>query len=153
MSSLFEPLNNRSPSVFSGRAIQFHNFLEQRQLRLLQAADERRARINSIEDLRAHNECMRKTFLDQIGGLPVRDCPLNPRITRISDQGDYTVESVVFSARTGVYVTASLYIPKGLHEPSPAVLFLSGHTDNSRMAPRYQEVCQTLVNAHHSDSI
>ena len=147
MSSLFEPLAYRSPPCFSGRSTQFHTFLEQRQLPLLQAADERRARIDSLDALRAHNEFMRKSFLEQIGGLPVRDCPLDPRITRITDQGDYTVESVVFLARTGVYVTASLYIPKGLTEPSPAVLYLSGHTDNSRMAPRYQEVCQTLVNA------
>lgn len=51
MSHLFDPLAQRSPSSFSGRSIQFHNFLEQRQLALLQAADERRAEIDSLEKL------------------------------------------------------------------------------------------------------
>ncbi len=147
MSRDFEPLAHRSPSNFSGRSTQFHTFLEQRQMPLLQAADERRRQIDSIDKLRAHNEFMRKTFIEKMGGIPPRDCPLNPRITTVTDRGDYTVEGVVFNSREGVYVTASLYIPKGLTEPSPAVLYYSGHTDNSRMHPRYQEVCQTLVNA------
>ena len=147
MSRDFEPLNYRSPSSFSGRSTQFHVFLEQRQMSLLQAADERRGQIDSIDKLRTHNEFMRKTFLDKMGGLPARDCPLNPRVTHVTDRGTYTVEGVVFNSRKGVYVTASLYIPKGLMAPSAAVLFFSGHTDTARMAPRYQEVCQTLANA------
>lgn len=147
MSARFDPFAQRHPSHFSGRSTQLHGFLEQRQLPLLQAADERRARINSLEQLEKHAAFMRKMFVEKMGGLPKRDCPLNPQTTKILDMGDYTVEGVVFNARKNVYVTASLYIPKGLTEPSPAVLFLSGHTDNSRMATQYQEVCQTLVNA------
>ena len=147
MSREFEPLTHRAPSSFSGRSTQFHTFLEQRQMPLLQAADERRAKIDSIEKLRAYNAFMRNTFIEKLGGLPVRDCPLNPVTTKVADRGGYVEESVIFNSRRDVYVTASLYLPKGLTEPSPAVLFYSGHTNNARMAPRYQEVCQTLANA------
>lgn len=147
MSQAFLPFVHRSPSNFSGRSTQFHTFLEQRQMPLLQAADDRRRQIDSIEKLRAHNELMRKTFIENMGGIPKRNCPLDPQVTKVTDRGDYTVESVAFKSREGVYVTASLYLPKGLTEPAPAVLFFSGHTDSARMAPRYQEVCQTLVNA------
>ena len=99
MNTRFEPFAQRYPSHFSGRSIQLHTFLEQRQLPLLQSADERRARIDSLEQLEKHATFMRKTFVEKMGGLPNRDCPLNPQTTKILDMGDYTVEGVVFNAR------------------------------------------------------
>ena len=58
-----------------------------------------------------------------------------------------TMEEIIYSARMGVYVTASLYLPKHLKTPAASVLFLSGHTDTARMNERYQKVCQILVHA------
>ncbi len=142
-----QAFSNMSPSNFSGRYTQFHEFLDQRQLALLQEADVRRSQIDSLEKLQTYTRTMRETFIEKMGGIPKRDCPLDAKTLNVIDMGGYTIESVLYSARTGVYVTSSLYLPKNLQGPSAAVLFLSGHTDTARMDAGYQAVCQTLVNA------
>ena len=145
MSGEFQSFLYMSPSTFSGRFTQLHEFLDQRQLALLEKCDEQRAKIDSLEKLQAYADTMRKTFIQKIGGIHERDCPLDARTVDVIDMGDYTIESIVYQARDKVYVPSSLYMPKGLTGPSAAVLFLSGHSDNARMSVRYQEVCQTLA--------
>ena len=145
MSGEFKHFENASPSMFAGPYMQLHEFLDRRQEELLQKGDEARDRIDSLEKLHAHNARMKTAFIEKMGGIPERDCPLNAQITGTVDMGDYTVENIVYCARSGVYVTSSLYLPRGLDAPSAAVLYLSGHTGEARMDVRYQEVCQTLA--------
>ncbi len=147
MNKEFESLNHKTPTMFRGGNTQFNRFLEDRQLALLKKSDERRSALNSIDKLQAHAAFMKKEFMARLGDIPVRDCPLNARVTFVRDMGAYTVENVIFQSRRDVYVTASLYLPKGLTKPSAAVLFLSGHTDDGRIDNRYQEVAQTMANA------
>ena len=40
----------------------------------------------------------------------------------------FTVEKLYFQSRPHLYVTANLYLPKGLKKPAPAILYLCGHT-------------------------
>ena len=145
MSGEFQSFLYMSPSAFSGRFTQLHEFLDRRQLALLQKCDEQRAKVDSLETLQTYARTMRETFIQKIGGIPERDCPLDAKTVDSIDMGDYIIESVIYQARDKVYVPSSLYIPKGLTGPSAAVLFLSGHSDNARMSERYQEVCQTLA--------
>ena len=145
MSGEFQSFLYMSPSAFSGRFTQLHEFLDQRQLALLQKCDEKRNKIDSLDALQTYARTMRETFIQKIGGIPARDCPLDAKTVDIIDMGDYVIESVIYQARDRVYVPSSLYMPKGLTEPSAAVLFLSGHSDHARMSVRYQEVCQTLA--------
>jgi len=147
MSNDFSSLNSFSPPVFFGRHTQLNEFLVRRQMALLQKGDEQRGQIDSIEKLKSHAMSMRKMFIEKLGGIPKRDCPLNARTVKIVDMGTFTIEDIIYTPRKDVYVTSSLYIPKGITKPSAAVLFLSGHTNEGRMGKRYQEVCQTLVNA------
>lgn len=109
--------------------------------------DEKRELVRTLGALRRYNEEMRAAFVEAIGGTMTADAPLNPRITGRLDMGDYTIESVIFTSRPHTYVTASLYIPKGVTLPAPAVLFLCGHAPSGRMDETYQRVCWTLVKA------
>ncbi len=147
MSQEFQTFSHKSPSAFSGRFTQFNRFLEDRQLALLKEGDEHRAELDTIEKVQAHAAAMKQEFMERLGDIPMRDCPLDARVEFVRDMGAYTIENVIFQARRDVYVTASLYLPKGLTEPSAAVLYLCGHTDSGRMSDRYQEVPQTMANA------
>lgn len=147
MKESFDTFAWMSPNDFSGRYVQLHEFLTARQLALLDKSDANRAKIDSIEKHQAYAKYMKETFIQKMGGIPERTCPLDVKITSRLDKGNYTIENLMYTARDGVYVPSSLYIPKGLTEPAPAVLFLSGHVGNARKWEPYQKVCQTLVSA------
>lgn len=143
----FKHFSQFSPSRFSGRANQLNDFVNRRHLALLDEGDAKRAELDTIEKVEAHAAEMRKTFLEKLGGIPERDCPLDPITTKIIEKERFTLESVVFKARKGAYVTGTWYFPKNLTGPSAAVLFLCGHAANGRMFPQYQMICQMLVHA------
>ena len=147
MDQAFRLFSNFAPNRFSGRANQLNDFVNRRQLALLDAGDEGRAHLDTVEKVKAHADTMRKTFLEKLGGIPPRDCPPDPVTTKVTDRGDFTLEAVVFKSGKGCYVTGSWYFPKGLTEPSAAVLFMCGHSANGRMHERYQSICQMLVRA------
>lgn len=58
--------------------------------------------------------------------------PLNPVIHGKVDAGDYTVEKVYFESMPGLFVTGSLYRPKGQGGKHPAVLCPHGHWVDAR---------------------
>lgn len=147
MKTLFSAFENISPEGFCECRNQLNDFITNRHLNLLCEAEERRNSINTEEELRIYAEEMRKRFLYETGGIPKRNCELNAKTVKVIDMGNFTLENIVFNSRKNVYVTGTLYIPKGITEPSPAVLFLCGHFDKGRMADNYQDVCQILVNA------
>jgi dienelactone hydrolase len=53
--------------------------------------------------------------------------PLNAVVTGKADHPAFTVERVQFQSRPGLYVTGSLYVPKGLKGRAPAILYVCGH--------------------------
>ena len=53
---------------------------------------------------------------------------LKPVVTGKIDQPDFTVERLHFQSLPGLYVTADLYLPKGLAKPAPAILYVCGHS-------------------------
>jgi dienelactone hydrolase len=57
---------------------------------------------------------------------------LIPIIHGVVDREDYTVEKVYFESVPGLYVTGSLYRPKGTKGPRPAVLSPHGHWQDGR---------------------
>ncbi|WP_262709588.1 alpha/beta hydrolase family protein [Anseongella ginsenosidimutans] len=52
---------------------------------------------------------------------------------------------MLFESRPDFYVTSSLYIPKGIDKPAPAILYCSGHSALGYRSPVYQHVIINLV--------
>ena len=126
---------------------QLRSWVYRRSEEAFAAGDRARDEIRSKEQLEERVKAMRQAFLDAIGGLPSSDSPLNGRVTKTVSFDGYRVENIIFESRPGMFVTGNLYIPDGLSEPSAAVLFLCGHSDDGKQYDTYQSVCQRLVRA------
>jgi hypothetical protein len=104
-----------------------------------------REAVNSRERLADRQEYVRRRFLECIGGIPEEAGELLPVVTGTIACDGFIIEKIVFQSRPGVRVTCNLYVPAGIRQPSPAILFLCGHHDDAKHQPQYQIVCQTLV--------
>jgi dienelactone hydrolase len=86
------------------------------------------ADIHTLADWQARRPELRREAAEMLGldPLPART-PLHPVITGTLEKDDFTVEKLCFEPEPHLYITASLYLPKHLTNPAPAVLYLSGH--------------------------
>ena len=71
--------------------------------------------------------------------------PLNPRVTATIERDAYRIENVIFESRPRFFVTANLYIPKGLNGKAPGVVGTCGHTTNGKAGETYQSFAQGLA--------
>jgi cephalosporin-C deacetylase-like acetyl esterase len=86
------------------------------------------ADIKTLEDWTSRREGYRRQLFEMLGLDPLPErTPLEAKTTGTVDHAEFTVEKVVFQSRPGLYVTANLYIPKGLSGPAPTVLYVCGH--------------------------
>jgi dienelactone hydrolase len=60
-------------------------------------------------------------------------------------QNGYTIEKIIYESQPNFHVTSVLYVPHGLTQPAPAVIFVHGHSDAGKSYPLYQAVCIELV--------
>jgi hypothetical protein len=127
---------------------QLKDHVYERSRRFFAAGDAERDGIGTVDAVRRRQEHIRRVVIDGVGGLPSSDTPLNPRVTGTVAGDGFRIEKIIFESRPRHYVTANLYLPlKRLEGRSAAVLFLSGHHDTAKVAPEYQNVCQTLARA------
>ena len=96
-------------------------------------------------EVRAWQAHCRERALAAIGGLPPDDTPLEPEQLGTVRGDGFLVEKVIFQSLPGAYVTANLYLPRGLRDRTGAVLFLCGHAEEAKAYPHYQAVCQRLA--------
>jgi dienelactone hydrolase len=91
-------------------------------------ADRCLADIKSLDDWTARRGQYRQQLFEMLSlaPLPPRS-DLKPVVTGKVEHEQFTVENLHFQSRPGLYVTANLYLPKGLAKPAPAILYLSGH--------------------------
>jgi len=70
----------------------------------------------------------RRQLLEMLGLDPFPEkTPLRAAVMGTTDHNDFTVENLHFQSMPRLYVTANLYIPKGLSQPAPAILYVCGH--------------------------
>ena len=113
-----------APNTTHGDALLTEYF--QRQVAEIEASTF--AGINTLEDWEARRSEYRRQLADMLGLDPMPEkTPLEPVVTRTLDHEDFTVEKLHFQSMPGLYVTGNLYLPKGLGEPAPAVLYVCGH--------------------------
>lgn len=109
--------------------------------------DRARDALLSTDDLMARQSYMRARFIENIGGLPSMETPLDAKVTGTVIGQGFTIEKIIFESRRNTYVTSNLYLPDGIDSPRGAVLFLCGHHETAKHNEEYQSVCQLLVHA------
>lgn len=143
---MFEPFEGMTHQYTRTSYEQLKDFIYHFQEKLFDEGDAIRASIDSKEKLDEYNKMIRKNFVESIGGLiDTTGVPLNPTIRTIRDYEHFTVETLAFQSRPGVYVPSTLYVPHNIKKPSAAVLFVCGHGNNARREPDYQTVCQLIA--------
>jgi hypothetical protein len=111
---------------------------------LLEKRNESIAGLQSPGQWQQRQEEIRQTLQEILGTFPDRT-PLNPQITRTIQRDGYHIEHIIFESQPEFYVTSSLYIPDDLSEPAPAILYVSGHTQDGYRAETYQHKILNLV--------
>src|SRR3990172_1041394 len=91
-------------------------------------AEQALAGIETLDDWKAKREIYRSQLLEMLGLDPFPEkTDLKPVITGTVEHDEFTVEKLHFQSRPRLYVTANLYIPKGLEAPAPTILYVCGH--------------------------
>jgi len=63
-----------------------------------------------------------------LGLSPDRErTPLQAKTSGVTTADDFTVENIHFQSSPGLYVSGNLYLPRGLSQPAPAILYVCGH--------------------------
>ncbi len=94
----------------------------------------------SAEDLENQREQRFSEFLEMMG---LQDMPpaasrpdLNIHYTGTIRKEGYRIEKLYYESLPGLYVPANLYIPDGISDPVPAILYVCGHSPTQKV--RYQ---------------
>ncbi len=84
--------------------------------------------IESLSDWEAKRSAYRRQLFEMLGLSPDRErTPLQAKTAGVSMAEDFTVENIHFQSSPGLYVTGNLYLPLGVTEPAPAILYVCGH--------------------------
>lgn len=111
---------------------------------LVEKREAESGQIRNKEEFLERQAEIRKRMWNIIG--PFREkTPLNARITSTISKKDYRIENIIYESLPGFYVTASLFIPKNIRKPAPAILFCSGHSSGAYRLPLYQLPLLNLV--------
>lgn len=112
----------------------------------LENGDRTRDAIRTKEQLTVYKSKVRESFLRAIGGLPEnRKC--KARVTKTIMVDNLMCEAVVLETLPGFYATANVYKPLNAQGKLPAVLMVCGHSEEGRMAERYQVVQKSIASA------
>ena len=91
-------------------------------------AEQSLADIKNLDDWKTKRELYRQQLLEMLGLDPFPEkTDLKAVITGTVEHDEFTVEKIHFQSRPRLYVTANLYIPKGLEAPAPTILYVCGH--------------------------
>ena len=118
--------------------------LNERAFELLHRRDREIASIRTAEGWEARRAAVRSTLKQLLGPWPART-PLNSQTTGVIRGDGYRIEKVVFESQPGLHVTAALYVPEGVQEARPGILYVPGHANNGFRASHYQNACLNLV--------
>lgn len=89
-------------------------------------------------DFEKHRQSLREELINMLGLNPIPErTPLNVTITGAIERPGYIIEKLHFQSLPGLYVTASLYLPRPdrarpANERYPAILYQVGHANQHR---------------------
>lgn len=119
-------------------------YLDNQAFEYLDKRDNLMAALKSRSDWEKRRDQVKNAYLKNIGTFPEKN-PLNTIITGTLKKSGYHVEKIVFESIPGYHVTGSLFIPEGINEKRPAVLYVSGHSQDSYKSVNYQIEILNLV--------
>ena len=86
------------------------------------------ADVKTLEDWDARKDRYRREMREMLGLDPApKRTPLKATVTGKLDHDDFEVWKLHYQSIPRLYVTANLYVPKGLKKPAPAILYVCGH--------------------------
>jgi dienelactone hydrolase len=109
----------------------------------LDKRDREIAGLKSKEDWIKRQKKVKNILMDITGPFPEKT-PLNAIVTGVLKKDGYKIEKIVYESMPNFYVTGGLYIPDGRGK-KPAILFVSGHTQNAFRYGSYQVMILNLV--------
>ncbi len=104
-------------------------------------------KINTRSEALAYIEEAGSSFRSCLGELPGGSAvnAVNAVVVRTRDMRDYFIDLVLIEALPGYFLTANFYYPKNTAGPSPAVLFLCGHSVGGKAEGMYVAFCIEAV--------
>jgi dienelactone hydrolase len=112
--------------------------------RILRERRDRLAALKTAVDAERYVATVREKIQNCFGPWPERT-PLKPQVTGVVERDAYRIEKVIFESRPQFFVTANLYVPKGLKGKAPGVVGSCGHSANGKAAETYQSFAQGLA--------
>lgn len=100
--------------------------------------------LKTKEDWINRQKNVRDALMKTVGPFPEKT-PLNAKITGVIKKDGYRIEKVIYESMPMFYVTGCLYIPEGTKGKKPAILFVSGHSQESFRYNAYQTIILNLV--------
>jgi len=86
------------------------------------------ADIKTLDEWKAKRPEYRRQLQEMLGLWPMPErTDLKPVVTGTLTNDEFTVEKVCFQASLDLYCTASLFLPRHLTNPAPAILYECGH--------------------------
>jgi len=110
----------------------------------LDIRDKEIAGLKTKEDWINRQKKVKDILLKTVGPFPEKT-PLNAKVTGIVKKEGYKIEKIIYESMPGFYVTGCLFIPDGIKGKRPAILFVSGHTQESFRYKEYQIMILNLV--------
>ncbi|SHE40573.1 Acetyl xylan esterase (AXE1) [Fodinibius roseus] len=136
--------SNNSWIAFSDAPNALYHHLSGQAYELLDQRAETIAGLRGLSDWQQRQRDVRGRLREIVGPFPAKT-PLNAEVVGTLDKEGYRVEHIVYESQPGFHVTSSLFIPDGLQDKGPAVIYLSGHTDNGYRSETYQHKILNLV--------
>lgn len=103
--------------------------------------------IRNIEDWELERDQRREQLVEMLGlqdhfNTGDRQPPKIVRTGTLQDEG-FRIEKLYYESLPSLYVPANLYIPQGVQEPMPAVLYVCGHSHTQKY--HYQAHARSLA--------
>src|SRR5450759_2269814 len=110
----------------------------------LDIRDKEIAGLKTKEDWINRQKKVKDILMKTVGPFPEKT-PLNSKVTGVVKKEGYKIEKIIYESMPGFYVTGCLFIPDGIKGKRPAILFVSGHTQESFRYKEYQIMILNLV--------
>lgn len=102
------------------------------------------APLQTAEDWQQRQKQVKQRLNDILGPFPDKT-PLNASVVGVIQKDGYRIEKIIFESMPQLYVTGCLFIPDQRQDKTPAIVYLSGHSDNAYKYPNYVHVIMNLV--------